>query len=54
MEVMAVAARAFALGRPRTIRLTSASLAQGEPDAEIISAFSKEYRKRPVRAALRG
>jgi len=38
-----MAARAFALGRPRTIRLTSANLAQGEPDAEIISAFSMEH-----------
>lgn len=43
MDVMAVAARAVAPGRPRTTRLMSANLAQGEPDAEIISASGQEY-----------
>ena len=43
MEVMAIAAKAVSPGRPRTTRLTSANVAQGEPDAEIISASSKEY-----------
>jgi len=43
IDVMAIAARAVAPGRPRTTRLTSANWAQGEPDAEIISASGQEY-----------
>jgi hypothetical protein len=43
MEVMAMAARAVAPGRPGTTRLTSANLAQEELDAEIISASGQEY-----------
>jgi len=43
MDVMAIAARAVALGRPRTTRLTSANLAQEKLDAEIISASGQEY-----------